>query len=113
EFDYRVLLGPAAKGYPIVEAACAPAPDDEGHKSMCEYLADAEGFMARIESEKPLLGRSLNDVLAWKRAYNPAACYCLADSRDHKWGLVLEVIHYTLVEREQAAGNGQAPAVLP
>jgi len=26
---------------------------------------------------------------------------------------VLEVIHYTLVEREQAAGNGQAPAVLP
>jgi len=107
EFDYRVLLGPAESGHRILEAACAPAPDDAGHKFMCEYLNDSEAFMARIEGEKPLLGQPLNDVLAWKRPYNPSACYCAADSREHKWGLVFEVIHHTLVQREKAAGHGQ------
>ena len=80
---------------------------------MCEYLNDAEAFMSRIESEKPLLGKPLNDVLTWTRPYNPSACYCSADSREHKWGLVFEVIHHTLVDREKAAGkNGQTATVL-
>jgi len=113
EFDYRVVLSGAESGHRILEATCAPAPEDEGYKFMCEYIADAETFMARIGSEKPMVGKPLNDVLAWKRVYNPSACYCAADSREHKWGLVFEVIHHTLVEREKAAKNGQTAGSLP
>ncbi|MEW5799172.1 MAG: hypothetical protein AB1728_09220 [Bacteroidota bacterium] len=38
-----------------------------------------------------------HDILYWKREYNPAACYCQPSSREHKWGLVLEVLHFALV----------------
>jgi hypothetical protein len=34
---------------------------------------------------------------------SPAGCYCDAASRQHKWGLVLETIHYALHHRK----NGQ------
>jgi hypothetical protein len=101
EFDYHLKLGPAEEGYRVVEAGCAPAPGDIGHTKQCEYLANAEPFMQAIRSEKPLLGRPLNDVLAWERVYNPSGCYCDATRRAHKWGLVFEVTHYALVEREK------------
>jgi hypothetical protein len=52
--------------------------------------------MAAIEREKPLLGQPLASVLAWRRQASPAGCYCDAASREHKWGLVLETIHYAL-----------------
>ena len=52
--------------------------------------------MAAIEREKPLLGRPLSEVLSWKRAVSPAGCYCEQEPRHHKWGLVLETIHYAL-----------------
>jgi hypothetical protein len=52
--------------------------------------------MSRIAEEKPLIGRPLGDVLHWKREFSPTGCYCDRASRDHKWGLVLEVIHYAL-----------------
>jgi hypothetical protein len=29
-----------------------------------------------------------------------AGCYCESTSRDHKWGLVFETIHYALVQKE-------------
>jgi hypothetical protein len=107
-YDYHVKLGPARDGYRILEASCAPAPGDTGHASQCEYLNDAEQFGRNVQSEKPLLGRPLNDVLNWERPCNPAGCYCDPASRQHKWGLVFEVIHYALVQREIAtAGNGQ------
>ena len=113
EFDYRIILSPAADGHRILEAACAPAPGDTGHTAMCEYLLDGPAFMGRLGKEKPLLGRPLNEVLTWSRPYNPSACYCSEDSRQHKWGLVLEVIHHTLVQQEKAAGkNGQTATVL-
>jgi hypothetical protein len=56
--------------------------------------------MADIESEKPLIGQRLNSILAWRREPNAAGCYCEASSRNHKWGLVLETIHYSLVQKE-------------
>ncbi len=113
EFDYHIVLSPAADGHCILEATCAPAPGDTGHTFMCEYLNDAPAFLNRLETEKPLLGRPLNEVLAWSRPYNPSGCHCSADSREHKWGLVFEVIHHTLVQQEKAAGkNGQTAVVL-
>jgi len=30
------------------------------------------------------------------RPASPAGCYCEPASRQHKWGLVLETIHYAL-----------------
>ena len=58
--------------------------------------------MTDIEREKPLSGRRLNEVLAWSRAASAAACYCEPSSREHKWGLVLETVHYALVQKELA-----------
>ena len=57
--------------------------------------------MHSIATEKPLLGRPLNDVLAWARMPNPSGCYCDLERRLHKWGLVFEVIHFALVQREK------------
>jgi hypothetical protein len=68
---------------------------------MCAYLDNPQKLMGSIAGEKPLLGRPLNEVLAWPRPTSPAGCYCDADSRAHKWGLVFEVIHYALVEHEK------------
>jgi len=52
--------------------------------------------MSSIEQEAPLAGRPLGDVLAWSRPDCAAGCYCDADARQHKCGLVLETIHYAL-----------------
>ena len=107
-FDYHILLGPGRDGHEIIETACLPAPGDTGHAFQCEYLKDAELLMRSIDSEKPLRGRPLNDVLAWQRPFSPSGCYCDADRRAHKWGLVFEVIHYALVQREkEMAGHRQ------
>ena len=100
-FHYHVKLGPRDQGYPIREQLCEPAPGDEGHRHMCRYMNNAEHLMVAIDREKPLLGQRLNDVLAWQRPLNGAGCYCEPADRKHKWGLVLETIHYALAQREK------------
>ncbi len=50
----------------------------------------------RSIDEQPLNGKPLNDVLGWTRAASGAGCYCEPESRQHKWGLVLETIHFAL-----------------
>ncbi len=99
-FEYRVRLGPREAHYPILEQSCAPSPADTGHRHMCQYQTNPEHLMAAIRDEKPLAGRPLEDVLAWRRPFNGAGCYCDPDSRRHKWGLVLETIHYALSRRD-------------
>ena len=105
-FQYRVKLGPREEGYPIREQSCAPDAADTGHNFMCQYREDPDGLMGAIENEKPLHGERLNAVLSWRREANGAGCYCEGASRNHKWGLVLETIHYALVQKEleQEAG---------
>ena len=78
-----------------------PAPGDTGHTAMCQYVLDSVGLMTAIEREKPLSGERLNAVLSWQRKVSAAGCYCDSSSRDHKWGLVLETIHYALVQKER------------
>jgi hypothetical protein len=112
EFDYRVKLAPPEDHYRILELHCAPAPGDTGHQFQCEYLNDAKTFMRSIAGEKPLLGKPLNDVLTWERLWNPSGCYCDAERRAHKWGLVFEVIHYALARHEREMANGQAGTIL-
>jgi hypothetical protein len=100
-FDYEVMLGTRAEGYPIVAQKCAPAPGDTGHRQMCQYQRRGEELMAEIARETPLTGMPLDDVLEWRRASSPAGCYCEPQAREHKWGLVLETIHYALSQLEK------------
>jgi hypothetical protein len=99
EFHYHVTLGSRRDGYPILEQRCGPAPGDEGHRSMCAFLREGDGLITSIAREQPLRGQPLDEVVRWPRPVSPAGCYCDADSRLHKWGLVLETIHYTLARR--------------
>jgi len=101
EFHYRFRLGPPEEGYKINHADCVPAPGDTGHARMCAWIEDEAKLRRSMEQEKPLLGRPLNEVLTWQRRFSPSGCYCDADARTHKWGLVLEVIHYALAKRER------------
>ncbi|MGB9456127.1 MAG: hypothetical protein WCB12_08800 [Bryobacteraceae bacterium] len=104
EFDYHVSLGRREEGYPVLEARCGPAPGDTGHTFMCQYDADGR-LLAAVDAEKPLLGRPLHEVLQWQRPPSAAGCYCEPASRQHKWGLVFETIHYALLGQESASGQ--------
>jgi hypothetical protein len=104
-FDYLLVLEPSGGGYTVVRSDCRPAPGDEGHKAMCAFISDGEALMKEIDAEKPMLGRQLHEVLDWERPSVPSGCYCSADSRAHKWGLALEVIHYALTQTEAGAAR--------
>ena len=101
-FDYAVKLGPRAQGFPILDQRCVPAADDAGHTHMCQFLENPVRLMDSIDREKPLSGEKLNAVLSWQRKPSAAGCYCEPASREHKWGLVLETIHYALAQKEFA-----------
>jgi hypothetical protein len=90
-FHYDVTLGPADAGHPILAQECTPA--DSGHTLMCSY---SDSLMQAITGDKPLAGRPIEEVLHWKRAACSTGCYCEPAARDHKWGMVLETIHYAL-----------------
>jgi hypothetical protein len=107
-FYYDVRLGPAEEGYPIREQHCAPAPGDTGHTAMCKYIADGPALLADVERDQPLAGRPLGDVFSWKRAVCSTGCYCEPASREHKWGLVLETIHYALNSGDRPPGLSHA-----
>ncbi len=96
EFEYSIKLNPASEGYKIKDLNCRPAEGDEGYLFMCDYISDGGPLLKIIEDEKPLAGRPLNDVVNWERPFNPEGCLCKRESREHKWGLILEVLHYAL-----------------
>jgi hypothetical protein len=107
EYDYHIKLGSSEEGYNIVDARCVPAPGDTGHTYMCQYLEDPETLTNKIENEKPMLGKPLNDVLTWERPFTPSGCYCLPASREYKWGLVFEVLHYALAHSQETNDDKQ------
>jgi len=100
EFDYKIELSSKTDGYKIINLDCNPIAGDDGYKYMCEFIKDPEELMKKIYNEKPLLGKQLNDVLNWEHQFSPEGCYCKVESRNHKWGLVFEVLHYALVNKE-------------
>ena len=99
QFHYQVTLGPMREGYPIREQRCEPANGDLGYTYMCEYIKEGPALVRTVERDRPLAGQPLDAVLSWSRPASAAACYCEPDSRMHKWGLVLETIHYALSQR--------------
>ncbi|HTV83636.1 MAG TPA: hypothetical protein VME18_13400 [Acidobacteriaceae bacterium] len=101
-FDYHVKLGPRGEGYLIRKQRCVPAPEDTGHTYMCQYVADSRTLMTAIDQEEPLHGQRLNAVLEWQPPVSAAGCFCEPASRLRKWALVLETLHYALVQQESA-----------
>jgi hypothetical protein len=73
---------------------------------MCRYLEDGQRLIDTIAQDRPLLGQPLDAVLDWRREFDAAGCYCEPSRRLHKWGLVLETIHYALVQRSTGADPG-------
>jgi len=57
--------------------------------------------MAAIDHGEAADGKHLEEVLAWRPETNSAGCFCTSTSRDHKWKLVFEPIHYALAQRER------------
>lgn len=102
EYLYTISLGGPATRYRVQAARCEPAAGDEGHRKQCEYLKNARRLTAAVASEKPLLGKPLDDVLSWSRPSSPSGCFCDESSRNHKWALVYEVLHFALAQRRAA-----------
>jgi len=111
-FDYTVVLGAPDQGRTILHLDCRPAPGDEGHSHMCAFLSEGPSLMDAIRSEKTFLGRTLHEVLGCERPTAPSGCYCDAASRSHKWGLVLEVIHYAIAEAQEGSSQRAAAGAL-
>jgi hypothetical protein len=105
QFHYHVTLGRREDGYPIQSQSCGPAPGDDGHAAMCRYISDPDQLMAAIAGEQPLAGQPLDAVVGWARPASHAGCYCEPESRQHKWGLVLETIHYALARPDGPPGE--------
>ena len=108
-FEYAVTLGRRDDRYPILAQRCSPAPHDDGYTQMCRFKTAAPRLMAAIDEEAPLAGRPLDDVLTWPRPTAGAGCYCESESRQHKWGLVLETIHYALAQQEKTLKRELSP----
>jgi hypothetical protein len=103
-FRYLVRLWPRAGAYVIAEQRCEPVDGDDGYQSMCAYIREGDRLIDDIRGEAPLAGRPLDDVLGWPRPLLGPGCYCEADVRLHKWGLVLETIHFALTT---SGGHGR------
>ena len=101
KYDYRVRLSPPERGLTILEMSCTPAPGDEGCCKQCQFLDEGNRFLKTSEDEKPLLGQPLGDALHWSPPESPAACLCDIESRNHKWKLVLQTLHFGLAHRDR------------
>ncbi|MEJ2104520.1 MAG: hypothetical protein P8X47_08095 [Ignavibacteriaceae bacterium] len=100
KFDYFIKLSPPEDFYRIISMNCIPAGDNDDYKFMCEYINNSESIMNNIKNEKPLIGKSIDEILNWQYQFSPEGCYCKPESREHKWGLVFEALHYALIQYE-------------
>lgn len=98
-FDYRLTLSSREKGYRVLAQESHPAEQDEGHAFMCGVLNTSGALLSTIRQEQSMVGKPLKEVFRWQRPASAPACLCEAASRDHKWGLVLETVHYALANQ--------------
>ncbi len=111
-YVYRIRIASEDTGFRVLEAECEPAPGDEGHKKMCEYLKLKTRFSDMIAGERPLLGEPLDAVRDWDLPGNHSGCYCDAGGRNHKWRIVYEVVHYALAQRYRERQTAESAAPL-
>ncbi len=97
-FVYSIELGPRRDGHPIRKLACQPS--DSDYQSMCSCLEDPEGFPGEMVSVPGFTGQPLGQALEWNPVVEPAGCLCRQPSRDHKWKIALQTVHYKLYSDE-------------
>ena len=64
---------------------------------MCQYIAEARALMAAIEPREAAAGTAAGRSARLAAPADAAGCYCEPPAAQHKWGLVLETIHYALL----------------
>jgi hypothetical protein len=69
---------------------------------MCGYVGRGDALIDEVAEDTPLAGERLDAVIGWPRPVSSTGCYCDEASRAHKWGLVLETIHYALATADPA-----------
>ena len=112
DFEYDIQLKPSTDGYQVASADCQPASGDTGHTSMCQYIKNPEKLMGAIKNDTPFLGKILPEILSQKEQFTPSGCYCSPLNRQHKWRLVLEVIHFALAQETNQENNQQKPEAI-
>lgn len=96
-FEYVVnLQRGSGADYSIENLGCEPSPGDRGHRSSCLYLSNSTAFQTALNETPPLQGWSLDAALEWDSDSNPSGCVCTRGSREHKWRIVLQTLHYAL-----------------
>ncbi|MDQ8204532.1 hypothetical protein [Pelagicoccus sp. SDUM812003] len=98
---YRISVAGPENEYKVLAARCHPAEDDFGHEKQCEYLKNASALDRAIAQETPLVGQPLEAVLSWSRPASSAGCFCEAGSRERKWAIAYEVLHFQMARLEK------------
>ena len=94
----------------FASSTARPAAGDDGHTLHVPVHEQPRALDGgdRAGDDRCSASRS-NDVLAWHAAGDArAGCYCEPDSRKHKWGLVLETIHFALARRAGGVKAGDS-----
>ena len=97
-FVYSIKLGLRRDGYPIRKLSCRPS--DSDYQCMCSCLEDPDGFPQAMISAPGFTGQTLSQILEWNPLVEPAGCLCRQPSRDHKWKIALQTVHYKLYSDE-------------
>ena len=99
--DYHICLERnGGDGYRVKHSSCKPADDDVGLRSTCAYIDNPSLHMAEIDSYQPLVGMRLEEALAWNPPVSQSGCLCSQAGQNHKWRIVLQTIHFALVNHE-------------
>lgn len=92
----HAVLRPLETAWLIEQAWIEFDPDDDGHKRMCEYNVRGREFVEDLKRPAAFCGRTLEEAIGGLGATNPAGCFCLPETTNHKWRQMLCAIHYGL-----------------
>ncbi len=102
-FDYHVQLGPRARRVSDPRPALRAGRRRYRAHAHVRLHQRRRRLIEAVGRDAPLAGLPLDAVIGWHRPVSAAGCYCDEPSRVHKWGLVLETIHYALARRQETA----------
>ncbi len=108
-FDFEVELARETDTHRVLACRCAPAAGDTGHRSMCGYLTAPEEFMNAIQEAPVWTGRTLDELMAWAPETSLTGCLCTRASRDHKWRVFIQTLHYALGQTHCKSRRGFQP----
>ncbi len=108
-FDFEVELARETDTHRVLACRCAPAAGDTGHRGMCGYLTAPEEFMSAIQEAPVWTGRTLDELMDWAPETSLTGCLCTRASRDHKWRVFIQTLHYALGQTHCKSRRGFRP----